>query len=142
MFLPDNHVLINALRVDAPHHHAAKSWLEDALNQRLPLRLFPTVEAGFVRVVTYPRIFSPSTPFAEAWHFLEVLVGAPTVEICAWTSDTRRVWGGLCLEHGYVGNDVNDAMLAALAIERGFRLVTFDRGFARFPGLTVTVLPV
>jgi predicted nucleic acid-binding protein len=34
------------------------------------------------------------------------------------------------------GNDINDAWLAALAIEQGATLVSLDRGFARFPGLS------
>jgi predicted nucleic acid-binding protein len=31
-------------------------------------------------------------------------------------------------------------MLAAVALERGLRLVTFDRGFERFPGLRLLIL--
>jgi len=34
------------------------------------------------------------------------------------------------------GNDLNDAWLAALAIEHGATLVSTDTGFARYPGLT------
>ena len=33
------------------------------------------------------------------------------------------------------GNDINDAWLAALAIEHRATLVSTDRGFFRFPGL-------
>ena len=33
------------------------------------------------------------------------------------------------------GNDLNDAWLAALALEHGAILVSTDEGFARFPGL-------
>ncbi len=36
---------------------------------------------------------------------------------------------------GLRGNDLNDAYLAALALERGAVLVSADKGFARFPGL-------
>ena len=38
------------------------------------------------------------------------------------------------------GNLVSDAHLAALAIEHGASLCTFDTDFTRFPGLT-TVRP-
>lgn len=140
MDLPDNNVLINAIRPEAPHHLLAKSWLENALNEGRPLRLFPTVETGFLRVVTNPKVFSPATPLAEAWSFLEILYSVPTVEISPWTPAVRTRWGELCSKLQLRGNDVNDAMLAALAIERGLRLVTFDRGFRRFPGLRLLVL--
>ncbi|MGH8592092.1 MAG: PIN domain-containing protein [Gammaproteobacteria bacterium] len=35
------------------------------------------------------------------------------------------------------GNDINDAYLAALALEHDAVLVTADRGFARFSGLRI-----
>ncbi len=38
---------------------------------------------------------------------------------------------------GARGNLVSDAYLAALAIEYGATLVTFDRNFARFGGVTI-----
>ncbi len=41
---------------------------------------------------------------------------------------------------GARGTLVNDAYLAALAIEYGAALVTFDRDFARFGGVTAMTL--
>ena len=35
---------------------------------------------------------------------------------------------------------MNDAYLASLAAERGFTIVTFDRDFERFPGVSVHLL--
>lgn len=140
MDLPDNNVLINAFRADSPHHRPAKKWLEDALTRGLPLRLFPTVEAGFLRVVTHPRIFPVPATMAEARSFLDAMCAASGVEIASWTSASRDRWGAICEELDLLGNDCNDAMLAALAIARGLRVVTFDRGFQRFPGLRLLLL--
>lgn len=140
MDLPDNNVLINAIRREAPHHARAKQWLEDTLNQGQAVRLFPTVEAGFIRVVTHPGIFDPPTPPEEAWRFLEILCAAPTVESIAWTPASRQRWAGLCTKLDLAGNDCNDALLAAVAIERKLRLVSFDKGFRRFPGLDLLLL--
>lgn len=140
MDLPDNNVLINAIRTEATHHRAAKAWLEETLNSGLPLRLFPTVEAGFLRVVTNRKIYAAPTPFEVAWAFLETLCGAPGVETAVWSSAARNRWSTLCQELNLSGNDCNDAMLAALALEKGFRLVTFDHGFRRFPNLKILLL--
>lgn len=140
MNLPDNNILIHAIRSEARQHHVAKAWLEDALNQGLSLRLFPTVEAGFLRVVTNPKIFATPTPSDEAWLFLDTLCSAPGVEIAQWTPAVRKRWAELCVQSNLRGNDCNDAMLAALALERGLRLVTFDQGFRRFPGLRLLLL--
>jgi len=141
MDLPDSNVLISTFRPDAPNHLVAKQWLEESLNGSNPIRLFPTVETGFLRVVTHPKIFSPPTPFVQAWAFLSVVRSSPMVEICPWTPGSRERWGDLCGSPGLTGNDCNDAMLAAAAIDRGLRLVTFDKGFRRFPGLSLLLLP-
>lgn len=141
MDLPDNNVLISAFRPDAPNHLVAKQWLEDSLNGSNSIRLFPTVETGFLRVVTHPKIFSPPTSFGEAWAFLSAVRSSPMVEICPWTAGARERWGDLCLSLDLIGNDCNDAMLAATALDRGLRLVTFDKGFRRFPGLSLLLLP-
>ncbi|MCH7225403.1 TA system VapC family ribonuclease toxin [Haloferula sp. A504] len=140
MDLPDNNILINAFRSDSPHHHEAKDWLEDSLNRGLPLRLFPTVEAGFLRVVTHPGIFPVPATIEDARSFLQVVASSPGVETASWTSAARERWVDLCSHLKLRGNDCNDAMLAALAIERGLRLVTFDKGFRRFPDLRLLVL--
>ncbi|MDX2109185.1 MAG: TA system VapC family ribonuclease toxin [Verrucomicrobiota bacterium] len=140
MVLPDNNILINAIRSETRHHRVAKEWLEETLNQGLPLRLFPTVEAGLIRVVTNPKIYSTPTPLVEACLFIDTLCSAPGVEIIQWTSAVRNRWTRLCMELNLHGNDCNDAMLAALALERGLRLVTFDQGFRRFPGLHLLLL--
>jgi hypothetical protein len=42
---------------------------------------------------------------------------------------------------GTAGNLVNDAHLAALCVEHGARICTFDRAFLRFPGVDVVVPP-
>lgn len=140
MDLPDNNILINALRSETEHHQVAKAWLEQALNQSSPLRLFPTVEAGFLRVVTHPKIFACPTPLEEALLFLETLCSAPSVEVAPWTPAARSRWADLCTKGNLIGNDCNDAILAAIAIERGLRLVTFDKGFRRFDGLSLLLL--
>lgn len=141
MDLADNNVLIQAFRPETSHHRAAKQWLEHSLNAGHSLRLFPTVEGGFLRIVTHPGIFTPPTPLQEAWEFLHILCSSPGVEICPWTPSARERWGELCRELGLSGNDCNDAMLASTALDRGLRLVTFDRGFRRFAKLRLLLLP-
>lgn len=140
MDLLDNNVLISAFRPDSPHHKMAKHWLETTLNDGRGIRLFPTVEMGFLRIVTHPGIFDPPSDSEEAWEFLEILCSSPLVEICIWTAGARQQWRRLSSGMGLTGNDFNDAMLAAVALHRRLRLVTFDAGFQRFPGLTCLLL--
>ena len=50
------------------------------------------------------------------------------------TARHADVLAGLLAETGSGGNLVNDAHLAALAVEHDATLVTFDADFGRFPG--------
>lgn len=140
MDLPDINVLVSAFRPDSPHHRVAKEWLESVASGAGRLLLFPVVEAGFLRIVTHPGIFSPPSPPEEAREFLRVLCASPHVDLCPWTVPAREQWFTLAAGLGLRGNDLNDAMLAAAALDRRLRLVTFDQGFRRFPGLAVRIL--
>jgi uncharacterized protein len=67
--------------------------------------------------------------------FCTVLFGQPN---CHWIEPGPRHWSifmDLCKKAAASGNLVQDAWLAALAIESGCEWITFDRDFARFPGL-------
>ncbi|MDQ3608887.1 MAG: VapC toxin family PIN domain ribonuclease, partial [Actinomycetota bacterium] len=54
-------------------------------------------------------------------------------------SSRLELFERMCREGDATGDLVPDAQLAALAIEFGAQLVSFDRDFARFPGLRWTV---
>jgi toxin-antitoxin system PIN domain toxin len=129
-----------AFRPDLEHHPIAREWLQTALNNGRSIRLFPTVEAGFLRVVTHSAIFNPPFGMAEASAFLHTLFEVPSVGIASWTAACRKRWLTLCSMFDLSGNDCNDAMLAAVALEKGLRIVSFDKGFQRFPDLKSEVL--
>ena len=48
---------------------------------------------------------------------------------------TREAFQDLVTSLGLRGNDIPDAWLAASAMSAGAALVTYDRGFRRYPGL-------
>lgn len=140
MDLPDNNVLIYCFRPELQQHARAKAWLEESLNRNRAVRLFPTVEVGFARLMTRKNLFNPPSILSEVHAFLTTLSSAPSVEIASWNAAARNRWLRLCEELDLSGNDCNDAMLAALALEKGLRVVTFDKGFRRFPNLQLLLL--
>lgn len=85
MDLLDNNVLVYAHRADLSAHRPAKDWLEKRLREGGEIALFPSMEAGFLRLVTGARPFKPPTELAEALGFLECLLAHPTVRIASWT---------------------------------------------------------
>jgi toxin-antitoxin system PIN domain toxin len=134
LFLPDVNVLLHALRKDSAEHGPCRQWLTTTAKLGDAIGLCDLVETALLRIPTLPKL--QLVPMAETLGF--------------WRDDlwsypgTRRLFAGTrhtgifsnfitALKLG--GNDVNDAWLAALAIEHRAMLVSTDQGFARFVGL-------
>lgn len=136
--LVDVTVLVEAGHRDAVRHEASAAWLTQALNARQPVGLPDAVLTGCVRVLTHPRVFAdPATP-AAAGAFVAAVRDAPAaVDVPSTTAAWRLFDELLRADTGLRGNLVPDAWLAALALSNGAALATHDRGFARFPGLSL-----
>jgi toxin-antitoxin system PIN domain toxin len=134
LFLPDANVLIHALRKGSAEHPACRQWLLNTAARGDAIGLNELVEAALLRITTLPKL--DLVPMREVLDF--------------WRKDlwsypgTRRLSPGprhmealsrFITELGLLGNDVNDAWLAALAVEHRATLVSTDNGFCRFPGL-------
>ena len=135
MIIPDVNVLIYAFRADLPDHASYRDWLVQALTANEPVALPGQVLAGFMRVVTNPRVFAPATPPGEAARYVEALRSAPGAVTPSLADAHVATFLRLCVEANAKGNLVADAYLAAIVIEMDAVLMTTDRDFARFPGL-------
>jgi toxin-antitoxin system PIN domain toxin len=136
MVLADVNVLVHAFREDAPRHGPLRRWLEELIYSDSAFALADVVLSGFLRVATHPRVFAPPTPLEAALEFVEVLRSQPNGIVIAPGERHWPIFTRLCREADVRGNLVPDAYLAALAIESGSELVSTDRDFARFPGLS------
>jgi uncharacterized protein len=135
LILFDVNVLVLAHRRDQDEHDVVRSWLEREVNSERPFALADVVSAGFIRLVTNPRIYARPSSLETAAAFVDGLVDQPT---CLITSAGTRHWPifrNLLRDADARGNLVPDAHLAAIAIEHGATIATRDRGFARFPGV-------
>ena len=137
MLLVDANLLVYAFRPERPEHDAARAWLTARLDGPRPLGLASSALAGFVRVVTHPRIFADPAGIDESLSFLRVLRRAPSALPIEPGAGYPALFDGLCRMLDLFGNAIPDAHLAALAIEHDAELATHDRGFDRFPGLRV-----
>ncbi|NEW41412.1 type II toxin-antitoxin system VapC family toxin [Nocardia cyriacigeorgica] len=135
MKIVDLNVLLYAINEDSPHHRSAHAWLEEALNGVEPIGFCWAVILGYIRISTNPRIF-PNPPAAE-----DVVS-----DVRSWLSSDAAVvvepgprhldlMEGLLEKAGTAGNLVTDTHIAALAIEHGAGVVTFDSDFERFDGV-------
>ena len=140
MKLPDVNVLINAYRQDAVSHGIARSWLSETTSDDARFAISKLSLAGVVRIMTDRRAYAVPTMLADAFAFCDSLLAQPNCEIIEPGERHWHIFRDLCVATGTRGGDTTDAWYAALAIEWGCEWVTFDRDFARFPGLKYSIL--
>ena len=116
-----------------PEHERYAAWLKALVGAPEPFAVAEVVLAGFLRIVTNPKIFRPATPMPRAVAFCRALVEWPRA---VFVAPSRAHWDLFLKMSGAVeGALVSDAYIAAQAIEHGCELITTDSDFARFPSL-------
>lgn len=135
MILPDVNVLIYAFRPDAPQHGLARAWLESVFAGDARFGMSPQVLSAVVRVTTNRRAFARPSSLEDVFAFCDALLSHPLCEAVTPSVRHWRIFESLCCDSATVADRVTDAWFAALAIEHGCTWITFDRDFARFPGL-------
>jgi toxin-antitoxin system PIN domain toxin len=131
----DANVLIYAVNSAADHHRSAVQWLDDALNARESVGFSWTVLLAFIRITTHPAIFPSPLSAQEAVAVVRAWLAQPSSVIVEPTPRHVDVLAGLLAEAGTAANLVNDAHLAALALEHDAVVVSYDSDFGRFAGL-------
>lgn len=135
MKLVDANLLLYAVNEDDPHHPEAKRWLDTSLVGTETIGFAWMVLLAFLRVSTRSAAFTKPFGTGEAVAQVEDwLSQRPAVVI----DPTRRHLGlvaGLLQAVGTAGNLVNDAHLAALALEHDATVVSYDSDFTRFEGV-------
>ena len=139
MLLPDVNVLLAGFRADHAHHAPARAFLDAALAGDEVVGMSDVALAAVVRLATNPRVFVHPDTAAAVTDYIDALLQPPAQLLRAGSTHWAR-FAALCRELQLRGNLVPDAYLAAQALEQGARLVTFDRGFGRYPGLRWTSL--
>jgi len=137
MLVPDVNVLVNARFSDATFHGEAIGWLERARRGDETLGVPELVMSAFIRIVTSRQGFANAISTSDAFSYCQALRLSPAFIALAPGHQHWSAFRDLVEESGVYGRDVSDAYLAAFAIENNATFVTFDRGFARFPGLRV-----
>ena len=135
MVVTDANVLLYAVDTASPHHEESFDWLERSLAGAEAVGFAWVVLLAFIRVSTNRSILPNALSVDEATAQVQGWLGAPAAVVVQPTPRHPELLRGLLLESGTGGNLATDAHLAALAIENGAGLVSYDRDFARFSGL-------
>jgi toxin-antitoxin system PIN domain toxin len=131
----DANVLLYAVNKQTANHAPARAWLDDALARRRTVGFAWMVLLAFLRLSTQQGVFpNPLSPEAAS-KVIEEWLAQPSAVIVQPGERHRALLTGLLQGVGTAGNLVNDAHLAAVALEHGAEVVSFDGDFARFPGV-------
>lgn len=137
MKVVDANVLLYAVNSDMPQHRTARDWLDHALNGEQTVGFTRLVLLAFTRISTHPGIFARPLTAAEAFDVTEGWLECPGAVVVEPTHRHPAILRGIIEPLGTAGNLVNDAHLAAIVVEHGAEVVTFDADFTRFPGVKV-----
>lgn len=135
MRIVDANVLLYAVNSAGPHHEPSRAWLDRALNGADVVGLSWVVLLAFTRLSTSARIFPSPLSATDALQQVQDWIGAPSAHVLDPGQRHPSLLQELLVESGAAGNLVNDAHLAALAIEHRASLITYDTDFARFPSV-------
>ena len=135
MILPDVNVLLYAFRADSQAHGEYRHWLDGVINGTMAYGMAPQVLASLIRVATHPGIFARPSRLEDVTAFASLLIEQPHCHLVQPGPRHWNIFTELCLRADARGNLVQDAWLAALAIEFGCEWITTDRDYARFEGL-------
>jgi uncharacterized protein len=133
--LVDANVLLYAVNEDAPHHEEARGWLDGRLGASEAVGFAWVVLLAFLRLSTRPDLFRRPLAFEEAAAVVDAWLAAPPAVVLQPTVRHLELLRGLARSTGVAANLINDAHLAALALEYDATVISYDRDFARFAGL-------
>ncbi|MFN7974864.1 MAG: TA system VapC family ribonuclease toxin [Acidobacteriota bacterium] len=142
MKIVDANVLLYAVNEDAHGHDASRRWLEASLSGVETVGFAWIVLLAFLRISTRSGVFARPLAPREALDVIDAWLASPCAIIAHPSDRHGPIFRDLVERTGTGGNGTTDAHLAALTIEHGAELWSWDRDFARFPGLTFRLLPV
>jgi hypothetical protein len=133
--LVDANVLLYAVNTDAEHHDISRAWLDEALSGAATVAFSWIALLAFVRLATMTGLFPRPLSLDQAMDRVDAWLGAPPSVVLEPTAAHGRIMRTVLRSVGVGGNLVNDAHLAALAIEHRAVVVSFDNDFTRFDDL-------
>lgn len=135
----DVNVLVALLHARHRHSQRAVRWLDE--QGRGSVLICRVAQMGALRLLTQPAMMKEdvlsAADFWLGWEQLMederfVIVDEPEGFESLWRETTGSLRKGQCAE--------TDSYFAALALSGGWTLVTFDRGFRRFPSIKAEIL--
>ena len=138
LLLPDVNVWIATTFDSHPHHPAAKLWFDAVSDDLFFCRM---TQQGFLRLSSNPSVAGvDALTMTEAWQKYDEYLTDLRIAFATEPAGLEPQWRVYSQGGTFSPKVWNDAYLAAFAVAGGYKSVTFDKGFARYPGLSHTLL--
>jgi len=135
MILPDVNTLLYAVNSSSDQHATALKALQQGFEDPRGVAFAWMVLLAFLRLSTRGGVFPRPLSVDDALRVIESWLGHPQAQVAHPGRQHPQILGRLLKSAGTAGNLTTDAHLAALAIEHGASVLSFDRDFARFEGV-------
>ena len=137
--LPDVNLWLALLNPQHPHHSAAKHYWEQAAAQRIAFCRVTML--GLLRLSTNKAVMG-GTPYTvgQAWQAWQAVIDLPEVVIVSEPPGIEALMRRHSSAPAFRQTDWTDAYLAAFAHLANLRMVSFDKGFAKYGGLALLAL--
>lgn len=135
MIVVDANLLLYAVNSATAQHETARRWLDATLSGTEEAGFAWPVILAFLRIATHPGLFPRPLSISAAAAKMDVWLEQPVARVLDPGTGHWRRLGELLRQTQCAGNLIQDAHLAALAMERGATLCSSDADFSRFPNL-------
>ena len=137
--LPDVNLWVALTDKTHVHHRRATAFWNFERSERIAF--CAVTRGGMLRVMTNPKAMA-GKPFdlPDAWSRYRQLADLPEVDFLPDGRSLESLMTGWCRTSIFPHRLWTDAWIAALALEHGCRVVSFDADFAKFPGLDFLLL--
>src|SRR6185437_14361834 len=120
------------------HHAVARHWFDSS---SAPTCFCRVTQMGFLRLLTNRKVMGEETlSSADAILVYRQLLRDERVRFEPEPPNLENVWLSLMTGGSGKGGTWTDAYLAAFALGGDFRLISFDHGMRRWPGLELDLL--
>jgi toxin-antitoxin system PIN domain toxin len=137
--LPDINVWIALASDRHVHHDRAKAWFAGI--ESAEATFCRITQMGFLRLITNTHVMGADVATQkQAWKFYEALSRDERVTFMNELPGIDEEWRKLTQSTSSSTNAWTDAYLAAFASVRGLRIISFDGGFKKLPGIDALIL--
>lgn len=139
--LCDINVLLALVTERHIHHTRCSAWWK-MRDPTAPLLICREVQSALLRLLCTSAVMGPEVQtLPQAWALYASLLQCGGFARVLEPRGVDVIWERLCRPFGHAPKVVMDAYLAAFAMAGSFTLITLDKAFSKFDGLSFVIPP-